>query len=148
MPDDPLVARYASVDDVAAELGEEITTDSARGKQIQRWLNRAERIIRARVSELDDWANADAEYKATVNDVEVSAVERKARNPDGMRSMMTQIDDGNFQQTVDASRSTGEIVILDSEWSLLLKSVSTTAFSVIAQAQPDAFPLPSYPYGY
>ena len=148
MPDDPLVARYASVDDVAAELGEEITTDSARGKQIQRWLNRAERIIRARVTELDNWANADADYKATVNDVEVSAVERKARNPDGMRSMMTQIDDGNFQQTVDTSRSTGEIVILDSEWSLLLKSASTTAFSVTMQAQPDAFPLPSYPYGY
>lgn len=148
MPDDPLVARYASVADVAAELGEDITTDSARGKQIQRWLNRAERIIRARVTELDGWAAADADYKATVNDVEVSAVERKARNPDGMRSMMTQIDDGNFQQTVDASRSTGEIVILDSEWSLLLRSSSTTAFSVIAQAQPDAFPLPSYPYGY
>ena len=148
MPDDPIVARYASVADVAAELGEDITIDSARGKQIQRWLNRAERIIRARVTELDDWANADEGYRATVNDVEVSAVERKARNPDGMRSMMTQIDDGNFQQTVDASRSTGEIVILDSEWSLLLKSASTTAFSVIAQAQPDAFPLPSYHYGY
>ena len=148
MPDDPLVAKYANVDDVAAELGEDIDPNSARGKQIQRWLNRAERIIRARVTELDGWAAADAGYEATVNDVEVSAVERKARNPDGMRSMMTQIDDGNFQQTVDASRSTGEIVILDSEWSLLLKSASTTAFSVIAQAQTDAFPLPSYPYGY
>ncbi|MCI1635203.1 Gp19/Gp15/Gp42 family protein [Bifidobacterium sp.] len=148
MPDDSQVAKYATISDVADELGEDIVEESARGKQIQRWLNRAERNIRARVTELDNWAAADADYKASVNDVEVSAVERKARNPDGMRSMMTQIDDGNFQQTVDNSRSTGEIVILDSEWSILLKSASTTAFSVIAQAQPDAFPLPSYPYGY
>ncbi|GAA6124176.1 hypothetical protein BPY_22840 [Bifidobacterium psychraerophilum] len=143
-----LTAQYATIADVAAELGEDITEDSARGRQIQRWLDKAERKIRTRIGELDAWAEADAEYKATVNDVEVSAVERKARNPDGMRSMMTQIDDGNFQQTVDASRSTGEIVILDDEWSALLKSASTTAFSVIAQAEPDAFPLPSYPYGY
>jgi hypothetical protein len=78
----------------------------------------------------------------------VSAVERKARNPDGMRSMMTQIDDGNFQNSIDPSRSTGEIVILDSEWSMLLGSVSTSAFSIETQPTTDAFPLPSYPYGY
>lgn len=148
MVEQSLKARYAQIADVAAELGEDIDDDSARGKQIQRWLDRAERTIRARVLELDDWAANDDQYKATVNDVEVSAVERKARNPDGMRSMMTQIDDGNFQQTVDSSRSTGEIIILDAEWSLLLKSAATTAFSIIAKPEPDAFPLPSYPYGY
>jgi hypothetical protein len=144
---EPLQSKYASVADVAVELGEDIDVTSIRGRQIQRWLNKAERMIRARITNLDTLATDEA-YKATVNDVEVSAVERKARNPDGMRSMMTQIDDGNFQNSIDPSRSTGEIVILDSEWSMLLGSVSTSAFSVETQPEPDAFPLPSYPYGY
>ena len=127
---DSLAAVYATVDDVAAELGESIEATTPRYKQVQRWLDRVERQIRARIPELDEWST-DTVYAATVNDVEVSAVERKARNPDGMRSMMTQIDDGNFQQTVDASRSTGEIVILDSEWAMLGKiSTSSEAFTI------------------
>jgi hypothetical protein len=101
------------------------------------------------VTELDDWAAADAQYKASVNDVEVSAVERKARNPDGMRSMMTQIDDGNFQQTVDNSRSTGEIVILDAEWSTAAeKRVHLGVQCHRAGSNRTPSPLPSYPYGY
>jgi hypothetical protein len=144
---EPLQSKYASVADVAVELGEDIDDTSIRGRQIQRWLNKAERMIRARITNLDTLATDEA-YKALINDVEVSAVERKARNPDGMRSMMTQIDDGNFQNSIDPSRSTGEIVILDSEWSMLLGSVSTSAFSIETQPTTDAFPLPSYPYGY
>ena len=141
-------AKYATIDDFSAEVGEAIDATSIRGKQIQRWLNKAERIIREKVPQLDIWA-ADATYAATVNDVEVSAVERKASNPNGMRSQMVQIDDGNYQNSIDPARSTGEIVILDDEWARLLKiSASTNAFSVTLQAEPDAFPLPDYPFGY
>ena len=142
-----LTAQYATVSDVADELGQEIAADSAQYRQIQRWLDRVERQIRARVQSLDDWASGDESYRATVNDVEVAAVERKARNPDGTRSVMTQVDDGNFQTTIDPSRSTGEIVILDSEWAALLRTADTRAFSITMRALPDAFPLPSYPFG-
>lgn len=146
---DPLTAQYAEVQDVAAELGEDIVAGSVREKQIQRWLDKAERQIRARIADLDVWAKADPYYKATVNDVEVSAVERKARNPDGLRSIMTQIDDGNFQQTIDASRSSGEIIILPEEWSRLLKSsASTNAFSFNVRTDAYSFPLPAYPCSY
>lgn len=145
---DDLIAKYATVSDVATELGREIPADSIEAKQIQRWLNRAERQIRRRVTQLDKWALADAEYKAVVNDVLVSAVERKASNPDGMKSQMTQIDDGNLQNTVVDARASGEIVILDDEWAMLLKTPTSNAFSVMAMPEPDAFPLPSYPYCY
>jgi hypothetical protein len=93
---------------------------------------------------LDSWCTDDVLYKAIVNDVEVAAVERKARNPDGMRSIMTQVDDANVQQTIDTSRSTGEITILPSEWSQLLKSNTTNMMSIMAEPQPDSFPLPRY----
>jgi hypothetical protein len=38
---------------------------------------------------------------------------------------MLQIDDGNMQTSIDSSRSRGEISILDEEWDMLLKRVSS-----------------------
>jgi hypothetical protein len=141
---DELQAKYATVADVAVELGETITPGTPKAAQVQRWLNRVERQIRGTVTQLDSWCTDDVLYKAIVNDVEVAAVERKARNPDGMRSIMTQVDDANVQQTIDTSRSTGEITILPSEWSQLLKSNTTNMMSIMAEPQPDSFPLPRY----
>jgi hypothetical protein len=137
------VAQYATVDDVSAELGQDIDADSARFRQVQRWLDRAERMIRGTVAQLDEWC-ADDDYRLTVNDVEVAAVARKALNPEGLRSVMTQVDDANVQQTIDATRSTGEITILPDEWSRLLKIDGSPTMSIIASAEPDSFPLPSY----
>ncbi|MCX8643233.1 hypothetical protein J3T92_02155 [Bifidobacterium sp. B4081] len=141
-------AKYAELQDVATALGRSIDQDGAEGRQMQYWLDKAERKVRSRVPLLDEWASQDPAYKDTVKDVLVSAVERKALNPEGLRSVMTQVDDGNIQQTIDSTRSTGEIIILDEEWEQLLRIDNTGRNSIQAQMDPVYVPLPSYPYAY
>lgn len=112
---------FATPGDVAVELGRQTPAeDSVEYKQWDKWLHRAERQIRQRIPLLDEWCTDDA-YRALVADVESAAVARKALNPEGIRSVMTQIDDANMQKTIDTSRSGGEVNILDSEWALLLR---------------------------
>lgn len=139
-------AKYAEVQDVATALGRSIDQDGTEGRQMQYWLDKAERKVRSRVPLLDDWVIQDPAYQDTVKDVLVSAVERKALNPEGLRSVMTQVDDGNIQQTIDSTRSTGEITILDEEWEQLLRIDNTGRNSIQAQMDPVYVPLPSYPY--
>ena len=141
-------AKYAEVQDVATALGRSIDQDGAEGRQMQYWLDKAERKIRSRVPLLDEWASQDPAYRDTVKDVLVSAVERKALNPEGLRSIMTQVDDANIQQTIDSTRSVGEITILDEEWEQLLRIDTTGRNSIQAQMDPVYVPLPSYPYAY
>ena len=141
-------AKYATVDDVAVDMQQTIDPGSPHGRQVQYWLDKAERKIHSRVPMLDQWAGEDAFYKATVKDVLVSAVERKALNPEGLRSVMTQVDDANIQQTIDSTRSVGEISILDEEWAQLLRIDSGSMNSVQACMDPCFVPLPSYPYCY
>lgn len=139
-------ARYAEIQDVATALGRSIDQDGTEGRQMQYWLDKAERKIRSRVPLLDDWASQDTAYQDTVKDVLVSAVERKALNPEGLRSVMTQVDDANVQQTIDSTRSVGEITILDEEWEQLLRIDNAGRNSIQAQMDPVYVPLPSYPY--
>ena len=139
-------ARYAEIQDVATALGRSINQDGTEGRQMQYWLDKAERKVRSRVPLLDDWASQDTAYQDTVKDVLVSAVERKALNPEGLRSVMTQVDDANVQQTIDSTRSVGEITILDEEWEQLLRIDNAGRNSIQAQMDPVYVPLPSYPY--
>lgn len=141
-------AKYAEVQDVATALGRSIDQGGAEGRQMQYWLDKAERKVRSRVPLLDDWAIQDPAYQDTVKDVLVSAVERKALNPEGLRSVMTQVDDANIQQTIDSTRSVGEITILDEEWEQLLRIDTAGRNSIQAQMDPVYVPLPSYPYAY
>lgn len=141
-------AKYAEVQDVATALGRSIDQGGAEGRQMQYWLDKAERKVRSRVPLLDDWAIQDPAYRDTVKDVLVSAVERKALNPEGLRSVMTQVDDANIQQTIDSTRSVGEITILDEEWEQLLRIDTAGRNSIQAQMDPVYVPLPSYPYAY
>ena len=141
-------AKYAEVQDVATALGRSIDQDGTEGRQMQYWLDKAERKVRSRVPLLDDWAIQDPAYQDTVKDVLVSAVERKALNPEGLRSVMTQVDDANIQQTIDSTRSVGEITILDEEWEQLLRIDNTGRNSIQAQMDPVYVPLPSYPHAY
>ena len=133
-------AKYAEVQDVATALGRSIDQDGTEGRQMQYWLDKAERKVRSRVPLLDEWASQDPAYQDTVKDVLVSAVERKALNPEGLRSVMTQVDDANIQQTIDSTRS------LDEEWEQLLRLDTTGRNSIQAQMDPVYVPLPSYPY--
>ena len=139
-------ARYAEIQDVATALGRSINQDGTEGRQMQYWLDKAERKVRSRVPLLDDWASQDTAYQDTVKDVLVSAVERKALNPEGLRSVMTQVDDANVQQTIDSTRSVGEITILDEEWEQLLRIDNAGRNSIQARMDPVYVPLPSYPY--
>lgn len=137
----------AQVSDVATELGSDIEETSAEGKQIQKWLDRVERKIRQRIPLLDKWCEDD-DYKAGVIDIESAAVARKALNPEGIRSLMAQVDDGNIQKTIDTSRSAGEVTILDDEWDELMKTISSDLSSTTISPDPFGFPLPEYPSSY
>lgn len=139
---------YATVEDVSVELRREIDENSLEGRQIQRWLDRAERAIRLRIPQLDEWCQQDEEYKATVIDIEAAAASRKALNPEGIRSIMTQIDDGNLQKTIDTSRSSGEVTILDPEWDLLMRIVSSDLSTSVIAPEPVFVPYPHYPCCY
>ena len=141
-------AKYAEVQDVATALGRSIDQDGTEGRQMQYWLDKAERKVRSRVPLLDEWASQDPAYQDTVKDVLVSAVERKALNPEGLRSVMTQVDDANVQQTIDSTRSVGEVTILAEEWEQLLRLDTTGTNSVHAHADPVYVPLPAYPFTY
>lgn len=135
---------YATARDVADELGRDIPDDSPERRQIDKWLERAERAIRLRVPTLDAWCE-DERYRATVVDIESAAVARKALNPEGVRSTMVQIDDGNLQKTIDTSRSAGEVTILPDEWDLLMQSASSDLGVIVAETAPVLVPYPHYP---
>lgn len=137
----------ATPQDVAIELGRD-TPDEASVEYARwdKWLNRAERQIRQRIPMLDEWCE-DAEYRALVADIESAAVARKALNPEGVRSVMTQIDDANVQKTIDTSRSGGEVTILENEWALLLRTpVSDIETAVITPDEPVSIRPPRYPW--
>ena len=137
----------AQVDDVAAELGRDIAADGTEAKQITKWLRRAEMLIRNRIPVLDEWCEDEA-YRDIVVEVESAAVARQALNPEGVSSTMLQIDDGNMQTSIDSSRSRGEISILDEEWDMLLKRVSSDLATAVVTPEPVVIPLPHYPYDY
>ena len=138
---------FARVDDVAAELGRDIAADGTEAKQITKWLRRAEMLIRNRIPVLDEWCE-DENYHDIVVEVESAAVARKALNPEGVSSTMLQIDDGNMQTSIDSSRSRGEISILDEEWDMLLKRVSSDLATAVIAPELVVIPLPHYPYDY
>lgn len=138
---------WAQIDDVAVELGRDIASDSTEGRQIGKWLRRAEMMIRNRIPVLDEWCK-DETYRDIVVEVESAAVARKALNPEGVSSTMLQIDDGNMQTSIDSSRSRGEISILDEEWDMLLKRVSSDLATAVIAPEPVVIPLPHYPYDY
>ena len=53
---------WAQIDDVAVELGRDIAFDSTEGRQIGKWLRRAEMMIRNRIPVLDEWCR-DERYQ-------------------------------------------------------------------------------------
>lgn len=127
---------YATVEQVAAEIGRPITTQIEIA-QVQQWLDRAERIIRRRIPDLDQRVASGIPDAATVADVEVAAVSRKVYNPRGLRSTQRSIDDGSTQDTVDSTQSDGVLRILDDEWDLLLPGGEPEAFSTRLRYTPD-----------
>lgn len=106
---------YATVIDVATTLGRPIT-DLDEQNQITNWISKTERIISARLGNLD---NLDRQILA---DVISEVVARRARNPDGKRN--ERIDD--YSYTLDAAASAVELTLTADEWARLSQDGSTS----------------------
>lgn len=106
---------YATVIDVATTLGRPIT-DLDEQNQITNWISKTERIIAARLGNLD---NLDRQILA---DVISEVVARRARNPDGKRN--ERIDD--YSYTLDAAASAVELTLTADEWARLSQDGSTS----------------------
>lgn len=106
---------YATVLDVATTLGRPIT-DLDEQNQITNWIAKTERIIAARLGDLD------ALDRQILADVISEVVARRARNPDGKRN--ERIDD--YSYTLDAAASAVELTLTADEWARLSQDGSTS----------------------
>ena len=106
---------YATVIDVATTLGRPIT-DPGEQAQIVNWIAKTERIISARLGDLD------ALDRQILADVISEVVARRARNPDGKRN--ERIDD--YSYTLDAAASAVELTLTADEWARLSQDGSTS----------------------
>ena len=106
---------YATVIDVATTLGRPIT-DQDEQNQITNWISKTERIIAARLGDLD------ALDRQILADVISEVVARRARNPDGKRN--ERIDD--YSYTLDAAASSVELTLTADEWARLSQDGSTS----------------------
>ena len=106
---------YASIIDVATTLGRPIT-DPDEQNQITNWISKTERIISARLGDLD------ALDRQILADVISEVVARRSRNPDGKRN--ERIDD--YSYTLDAAASAVELTLTDAEWARLSQDGSTS----------------------
>ena len=117
---------YATVIDVATTLGRPIT-DPDEQAQIVNWIAKTERIVSARLGDLD---NLDRQILAArcfmtrqiLADVISEVVARRARNPDGKRN--ERIDD--YSYTLDAAASAVELTLTADEWARLSQDGSTS----------------------
>lgn len=95
---------WTSPQDVTdAWIGEGVPTDDV---SIQNWIDRAERLIRRRVPDLQERLDAEAdeipprtELLDTARDVTVSMVIRVFRNPEGIRQTNSTTTTGPFSDT-------------------------------------------------
>jgi len=124
---------YATVSDVATELGRPTPTDAPVLAQWNSWLRQVEARIKVRVVDLDTRAAANSDYAALVADVEASVVARKVLNPEGLRSVTTSIDDGSLTKMRDSGTGAEPLALTDQEWALLLPTRPTGAFTIRPQ---------------
>lgn len=138
---------YGTIEQVAHELGrlpDSITPEES--LQWNRWLERVERSIAARFARaglvLADQVALSLPDAATVADVEVAAVARKVRNPEGLTSTTVSIDDGSITRRRDGVPNVGDdpLTLTDAEWAILLPASSSGAFSVRPYYEPDRCP--------
>lgn len=119
------MATFATVEDVATELGRPIEAASPEGKQIAQWLSRVEARIRLRVPDIDALA-MEAGYAERLRGVEVDVVARKARNPDG--KSYERIDDYGYGL---GSAAQADLTLTDAEWAEVLPQGLGSAWSII-----------------
>ena len=106
----------ATVQQVGELLQRDIT-DQLETKQVTRWIEYADMLIRRRYPNLDTLITDESINSDAVDMVEAMAVARYALNPEGVTSRSTSIDD--YQETQGLRNAQPGIVILDAEWALI-----------------------------
>jgi len=114
---------YASASDVTARWARTPTDEE--NTLITVRLEDAERLIRRRISDLDDRINAGTILEEDVIQVEAEAVLRLVRNPEGYMSE----SDGNYTYMLRNDIATGRLEILADEWEIL--GVTRRRFGVL-----------------
>ena len=113
---------WTTPDDVIASwIGDDVPTDT---DLIQRWVDRAERLLRREFPDLQDRIDSgdEPDLEATVADVVVAMVTRVFRNPSGHRSVSGQETTGQFSgsNTITfGGNNPGALELLDDERDLL-----------------------------
>ena len=104
-------------DVIASWIGDDVPTDA---DLIQRWIGRAERLLRREFPDLQDRIDSgdEPDLEATVIDVVVAMVTRVFRNPAGHRSVSGQETTGQFSgsNTITfGGENPGALGLLDEE---------------------------------
>lgn len=151
------MASWTTPSDVTdAWIGEGAPTDDG---SVQNWIDRAERLIRRQVSDLQSRIDAEAEEDPprtdlldTARDVTVAMVIRVFRNPEGIRQTNSTTTTGPFSDTRMQTYG-GEVpggLGLTSDELAALQGLRTGAFSI--DLIPEASPFHSsggiYPAGW
>jgi len=104
---------YATTDDVSARLGRELDESEVQIVAIR--LDDVERLIKARIPDLDGMILDSEIDEGTVVMIEAEAVLRLIRNQDGYSSET----DGNYTYSISARVASGHLVSFEQEWALL-----------------------------
>lgn len=127
----------ATVQQVGELLQRDIT-DPLEVKQVTRWIEYADMLIRRRYPNLDALITDGSIGSDAVDMVEAMAVARYALNPEGVTSRSTSIDD--YQETQGLRNAQPGIVILDTEWALIAPKTATAAagaFTIVPAGRQD-----------
>lgn len=149
------MASWTTPEDVIdAWIGEGAPDDTAK---IQSWIDRAERLIRRRVPDLQERIDAEAELVPprtdlleTARDVTVSMVTRVFRNPEGIRQTNQTTTTGPFSDTKSQTYGgdvPGGLGLTDEELGAL-QGASEGAFSIdlIPGSSPFSSTRTAYPF--
>lgn len=118
---------YAEPSDVSGRLGRSL--DASESTMVATRLADAERLLKARIPDLDQKITDGDVSIDLVKMIEANAVVRLVRNPNAY----TGETDGNYSYQINWKTATGELEILDNEWALL--GISQAMF-VIAPLLP------------
>ena len=142
------MATFGLPADVETSLLRDLTVREA--LYVQAWLDRAERLILARIPDLAVRVESNEAYGSIVSGVEGEMVARVFRNPEGVR----QEDEGNYSIRLDAAVASGILMGSPTEWESLgaakatIKSVSGAMDEYAATRYGDARPDLRFQYGW
>lgn len=123
----------ATVSDITTRLGRPYSSPEEEA-QVAAWLEDVEALILERIPDIEAAIIAGSPSYQTVTAVVSAAVIRKINNPTG--KMQERIDDYSYGLTSTAANA--DLSLTDAEWSRLMPSVSSGAFSVRPFSEPDA----------